>query len=103
MQGSRSTWSVLYGLLLGLASPGMLAVFWVKRAFSLQLDGPQTWTAAVLTSIVLFGSSAAAARSAIGGLGRYALLCLAAIGLLAISHYGFAASWPSQLWQQYFS
>jgi hypothetical protein len=102
-QSRQGVWVVLNAVLLALASPGMVAVYWVNRVLTLSLQRGQLWTVAILTSLLLFGSAAATSRTVLGGLVRYALACLLVIGVLAVSYYGFAAEWPTQMWRQYFS
>lgn len=100
---SSGAWGTLYAVLLGMASPGMVAVYWVNRLAALELGRSQLWTLAVLSSVLLFSSAAVAARSVLGGVARYALVCLVVIVALAVAHYGFAAQWPGEMWNSFFA
>ncbi len=87
---------LLFGAVL--VAPGALLVFEADRVLRLALDRGQLWTFAGVTTTLLIGTLAAAARDLGVGLRRHTLIALAVTALVLVARFGFHADWPRELW-----
>lgn len=101
--GFLQSLGVVLVLLLGfLLQPGLLLVYATRQLFELDVDKGQLWSFGAATSFALYATLAMLKQSWWGALGSYAFLCLAASAFWGLSHWGFHARWPAELWNLLF-